>query len=78
MDLKLGHYPACESLCHIVHLCQTMSVAKTPSTDKLADHPELKDGAAAWVRTMRAESEKRLELIKQHWDRDAPICEPIL
>ena len=30
------------------------------------DHPELKDGAAAWVRQMRAESETRFQEIEQH------------
>ncbi len=34
------------------------------------DHPELKDGAAEWVRKMRAESEARFEKIQQHRDRD--------
>ena len=33
------------------------------------DHPELKDGSEAWVRQMRAESEKRFEQIGQHRDR---------
>ncbi|HEY6333287.1 MAG TPA: hypothetical protein VI756_28445 [Blastocatellia bacterium] len=29
------------------------------------DHPELKDGAAEWVRKMRAESEARFERIQR-------------
>jgi len=33
------------------------------------DHPELKDGSAEWVRSMRADSEKRFEQIEQHRDR---------
>ena len=33
------------------------------------DHPESKDGAVAWVRQMRSESEKRAEQIEQHRDR---------
>lgn len=33
------------------------------------DHPELKDGAAAWVRQMRSESEKRFQAIEEHLDR---------
>jgi metal-responsive CopG/Arc/MetJ family transcriptional regulator len=33
------------------------------------DHPELKDGAAAWVSKMRSESETRLQEIEQHRDR---------
>ena len=33
------------------------------------DHPELKDGAAEWVRKMRAESEVRFEGIQQQRDR---------
>jgi len=34
------------------------------------DHPELKDGAAEWVRQMRAESEAHLQKIQRHRDRD--------
>jgi molybdopterin synthase catalytic subunit len=34
------------------------------------DHPELKDGAAEWVRKMRSESEARFESIQQNRDRD--------
>jgi hypothetical protein len=34
------------------------------------DHPELKDGAAEWVRKMRAESEARFESIQRQRDRD--------
>jgi metal-responsive CopG/Arc/MetJ family transcriptional regulator len=33
------------------------------------DHPELKDGAAAWVSQMRSESETRFQEIEQHRDR---------
>jgi Arc/MetJ-type ribon-helix-helix transcriptional regulator len=33
------------------------------------DHPELKDGAAAWVSQMRAESETRFQEIEQHRNR---------
>ena len=33
------------------------------------DHPELKDGSAAWVRQMRSESEKRFQEIEKHRDR---------
>jgi hypothetical protein len=33
------------------------------------DHPELKDGAAAWVRQMRAESETRFQELEQHRNR---------
>ena len=36
---------------------------------KDADHPELKDGTAAWVRETRAESEKRFEQTEQRRDR---------
>jgi Arc/MetJ-type ribon-helix-helix transcriptional regulator len=32
------------------------------------DHPELKDGAYAWVRSLRDESNKRLEQQAPHWD----------
>jgi hypothetical protein len=34
------------------------------------DHPELKDGAAAWVRKIRAEDEDRFEKIQKR--RDLP------
>ncbi len=34
------------------------------------DHPELKSGAADWVRKMRAESEARFERIQQQSERD--------
>jgi hypothetical protein len=33
------------------------------------DHPELKDGAAAWVRKMRAESEARFQEIQKQRER---------
>jgi hypothetical protein len=33
------------------------------------DHPELKDGAEAWVRTIRAESEGRFQEIERQHDR---------
>jgi hypothetical protein len=33
------------------------------------DHPELKDGASAWVKQMRAESETRFQKIEQHRNR---------
>jgi len=32
------------------------------------DHPELKDGAAAWVRKIRAESEARFRAIQKRRD----------
>jgi hypothetical protein len=34
---------------------------------KKEDHPELKDGAYAWVRNLRDESNKRLEQQAAHW-----------
>jgi hypothetical protein len=34
------------------------------------DHPELKDGAAAWVRKMRAENEARFQRIQERRDRE--------
>jgi hypothetical protein len=34
------------------------------------DHPELKDGAAAWVGKLRAESEARFQQIQRRRDRD--------
>ncbi len=33
------------------------------------DHPELKGGAAAWIRKMRAESEARFQRIQRQRDR---------
>jgi len=41
-----------------------LRAAKGAWKDK--DHPELKDGAAAWVNRMRAESEIRFKEIKHH------------
>lgn len=32
------------------------------------DHPELKDGAAAWVRKLREESDARFKRIQRHRD----------
>ena len=37
---------------------------------KDADHPELKAGAAEWVRKLRAESESRFQRIQRQRDRD--------
>jgi hypothetical protein len=34
------------------------------------DHPELKDGAAEWVRKMRDESEAHFQKIQRNRDRD--------
>jgi len=34
------------------------------------DHPELKSGAAQWVRKIRAQSEARFERIQQQRNRD--------
>jgi hypothetical protein len=36
---------------------------------KHEDHPELKDGAAAWVFKMRAESEARFQRIQEQRDQ---------
>jgi len=36
---------------------------------KDADHPELKDGAAAWVRKLRQETEARFQRIQRQRDR---------
>jgi hypothetical protein len=36
---------------------------------KDADHPELKEGAAAWVRKLREESEARFQRIQKQRDR---------
>jgi hypothetical protein len=33
------------------------------------DHPELKNGAAAWIRKLRAESEARFQRIQEQRDR---------
>ena len=37
---------------------------------KAEDHPELKDGAADWVRKIRAECEGRFQKMQRHRDRD--------
>jgi len=34
------------------------------------DHPELRAGAAAWIRKLRAQSEARFKRIQQQRDRD--------
>jgi hypothetical protein len=34
------------------------------------DHPELRDGAAEWVRKIRAESEAHFQKIQRNRDRD--------
>jgi len=33
------------------------------------DHPELKDGTAAWVRSLRQESDSRLRKLEEHKER---------
>jgi hypothetical protein len=50
------------------HLLEVFKTEEPIWRDK--DHPELKDGAAEWVRKIRAESEARFERIQQHRDRD--------
>jgi hypothetical protein len=37
---------------------------------KEEDHPELKDGAYAWVRSMRDENERRMERINARRDEE--------
>jgi hypothetical protein len=34
------------------------------------DHPELRSGAAEWVRKVRAESEARFERLRQRLEKD--------
>ena len=46
---------------------EALSNAAGAWTDK--DHPELKDGAAAWVRKLRDESEARFQQLEQHRNR---------
>jgi hypothetical protein len=43
---------------------KALRAAKGAWKDK--DHPELKDGAEAWVRTMRAEANDRYRKIERH------------
>jgi hypothetical protein len=50
------------------HLLEVLKTEEPIWRDE--DHPELKDGAAEWVRKIRAESEARFERIQQHRDRD--------
>ena len=50
------------------HLLEVLKTEEPIWRDE--DHPELKDGAAEWVRKIRAESEARFERIQQHHDRD--------
>jgi hypothetical protein len=44
-----------------------LRAAKGAWKDK--DHPELKDGAAAWVSKMRSEAETRFQEIEQRGNR---------
>jgi metal-responsive CopG/Arc/MetJ family transcriptional regulator len=48
---------------------QRSALKKAAGAWKDEDHPELKHGAATWVRRMRAESESRFQRIQQHRDR---------
>ena len=41
------------------------------------DHPELKDGAEAWVSRIRSESEKRFEEIERHRDPGITVFQSI-
>ena len=49
---------------------QRSALRKAAGAWKDKDHPELKQGSAAWVRQMRAESETRFQRIQQRRDRD--------
>jgi hypothetical protein len=46
---------------------EALRMAKGAWTDE--EHPELKDGAAAWVRIMRDEAEARFQEIERHRNR---------
>ncbi len=45
---------------------QRNALRKSAGAWKNEDHPELKDGAAAWVIKIRGESEERFQRIEQH------------
>lgn len=48
---------------------QREALKKATGAWKDEDHPELRDGSAAWVRRIRAESEERFQRIKDQRDR---------
>jgi hypothetical protein len=45
---------------------QRQALREAAGAWKDEDHPELKDGAEAWVRQMRAESEIRFQELERH------------
>jgi hypothetical protein len=49
---------------------QQNALKKAAGAWKDEDHPELKDGSAAWVGKLRAETEIRFQQIQKHRDRD--------
>ena len=49
---------------------QRIALANSAGAWKDEDHPELRGGAAAWVRQLRAESEERFERISYGRKRD--------
>jgi len=48
---------------------QRQALREVAGAWKDEDHPELKDGAAAWVRQMRSESETRFQELEQYRNR---------
>ena len=53
----------------VQRLQQRVALRAAKGAWKDEDHPELKDGSAAWVQEMRVESEQRFQRIEQHRDR---------
>jgi len=45
---------------------QREALRETAGAWKDKDHPELKDGAEAWIRKIRAESETRFQELERH------------
>jgi hypothetical protein len=54
------------SLDSLVALDQLKALRAAEGAWKHKDHPDLKNGAAAWVRTMRAEASDRYRRIERH------------
>ena len=53
----------------VQRLEQLKAIQDASGVWKDEDHPELKDGAEAWVRRMRTESETHFQEIEEHRDR---------
>ncbi len=61
----------------VQRLEQLEALQDARGTWKDEDHPELKDGAEAWVRRMRAESETRFQAIEEKSNRPLAYSDAI-